>query len=251
MNSEILLTREIEIETWHIQGTIAKAQERKEIMLVLKFLAEPPDNRARDFASELLFVGDDNPRQVVAQRMLALSKLYGLTDEEPSSGVYSLTDKGKEALETKEVFVPEDGCWALSVSNDPLLPHSVIQVASFEESNAFSESIGKDAKSELEKRKQKIKRLPQWIRQVTKLGELSPHVGGKKLRIDSIEDKGEKASPKQSITLEWTVSKNSIRLSDNKLPDNNKKILNQFEGPGLDWNDVWEILLHNEDRLDD
>jgi len=243
MKNELILSRKVAIETWHIQGSVAKAQSRKDMMLVLQYLDEFPRSTAKGLAGHLLF--DTRARLVVAQRLLELSKLYGLTDSE--SGKYSLTEDGIGALTKKEVFIPEQGCWKLSVSNDTLLSHKVIEIESFEEPNAISELIGKDAKSKLEDRKQKMMQPPRWLKQCIGL-ELAPHAGGEKKRIDSIENKAEKSPANLSLTLEWNVSKNSIRLLDD---NNSKKVLNQFEGPGLSHNAVWEILLDNEDWLGD
>jgi len=238
--NELILSRKVEIETWHIQGSIAKAQARKDMMLVLQYLDEFSGSTAKDLAGHLLF--DARARLVVAQRLLELSKLYGLTDSE--SGKYSLTEDGQEALTKKEVFIPEDGCWKLSVSNDPLLPYMVIDIEVFKEPNAKDEIFDK---SKLEKRQKQMEKLPSWVKKCIGL-ELIPHASEERKRIDSIENKSEKVPAKLSLTLEWNVSKNNIRLLDDK---NRKNILNQFEGPGLDHNDVWEILLDNEGWLDD
>ena len=143
-NKDLILTRKLEIKTWHVQGSIAKAQDRKDMMLVLKYLDEFPDSTAKDLSMHLFF--DNNARLVVAIRLLELSNSYGLTNSDGGHGAkYSLTDKGQDALTNKEVFIPEDGCWKLAVSNDPLLPHIIINIEAFSEPNAFSEIIGSTA----------------------------------------------------------------------------------------------------------
>ena len=237
MKNEMILYRSIEIETWGVQGSIAKAQERKDMMLVLLYLEEFSGGTAKDLAKHLLF--DDKGRFVVAERLLEISKLYKLVDFE--NGRYMLTEDGKEALSKKEVFIPNDGCWELSVSNDPLLPHKFISVDAFKEPNAKDEIFDK---AKLEDRIKNMKPLPRWIKDNPGL-EVIPHAGGKRIRIDSIENKAEELLSKLSITLEWNISKGSIRLK------NEKQILNQFDSPKLSQNDVWEILLAKNNWLDD
>lgn len=238
MKHELILSRSVEVETWRIQGSVAGARACEYIMPVLQCLAEFNKCTARDLAQHLLF--DDKGRVVVAERLLEITRLYGLTESE--NGQYMLSDDGYEALNKKEVFIPNDGCWELSVSNDSLLPHIIINIEAFNEPNAKSELIGEDDKSKLDARRQKMMSLPEWVKASIGI-ETILHAGGKK-RIDIIEDKAEKIAPKTSLTIEWNVSKGKVRLL------NKNEVLNQFDGPELSQNDVWEILLRNEDLFD-
>ncbi len=238
MKNEILLTRRLNIETWRIRGTVAKAQDRKDMMLVLQYLDEFKTGTAKDISSHLLF--DSNARLVVAQRLLELCRLYGLVGAD--RGGYQLTNSGQMALEEEKIFVPEDGCWELSVANDPLLPHSVIELCPFNEPNAVAEVIGKDAKNKLDSRKQNMKETPNWFRGF-KAVELNPHAGGRCIRIDSVERKAERVKAKFSLSLEWNVGKNSIRIMERK------KVTTQFTGPGLTIDDVWQNLLETDGRF--
>lgn len=238
MKNELILSRKLNVETWNIQGSIAKAHKREDMMLVLQFLDEFPRSTAKEFANHLLF--DGNSRRVVAERLLDLSSLYGLSNNE--SGSYKLTEKGQEALANKMVFIPEDGCWTLTVSNDPLLPHNVIDIKAFDEPHAISEIIGKEAKTKLDSRKHNMGSVPLWIKQCVGT-ELDPHLSKGKIRIDSIENKAEKVTSNIFIKLEWNVTKDSVRILENN------KVLNQFDGPRITENDILETALAKKGLL--
>ena len=239
MENEIVLTRKLTIDTWRIKGAVAKAQKRKDVMLVLQFLNEFKTGKAKKIASHLLF--DTNARLMVAQRLLDICQIYELVDSD--KGNYQLTNSGKEALQANEVFIPEDGCWELSVANDPLLPHSVIKLSPFNEPNAITEVMSRNAKDNQENGERKIEDTPDWFQKFIAV-ELKPYEGGKSIRIDKVEQKAEWAEVSFHLSLEWNVGKNSIRILDGK------KVTTQLKGPSLKIDNVWKNLLENEGILE-
>ena len=240
MDNSIVLRRSMDIETWHILATVAKAQQRNEMMPLLKYLGEFSEGTIKGISEHLFF--EQKARAVVVKRLLTILNLYGLVDADEDKKTHKLTDAGKRALEQKRMFMPEDGTWEISVSNDPLLPHQVLEVEPFKkEPDAYSEVIG-DKKEELKHRREKMAPIPRWfIKFLDK--ELIPHTGGEDIRIDTIKKKGEKIKAKLSFLIDWHVNANSVEIIGGK------KIVTSLKGPGLSVAEVWKILLENDNDL--
>lgn len=242
MSNDLVLRRNIHIETWRVQGTILKAQERADILMILQYVADNPNATAKGMAEHLLF--EENARLVVAERLLKMAELYGLVEQikEYRHSFYRLTEKGELTLQEKEVFIPEDGFWEISFANDPLLPHTILDFKPFKEPDASQEVKNKDG---LEKRKQNIKPMPDWIR--------NPHFNAVKpflnqnqsIWLENIQIKGEKVLSNLRLVLEWNVSKQNIRLLKND------KVVHQFTYQNYDQNQIWQILLEQNGWQDD
>lgn len=242
MSNDLVLRRNIHIETWRVQGTILKAKERADILLVLRYVADNPKATAKGMA-EHLFV-DKNARLVVAERLLKMAEQLGLVKRisEYRHYFYTLTKKGELALQEKEVFIPEDGFWEISFTNDPLLPHTILDFASFDEPDAHQEVKNKEG---LEKRKQNIKPMPDWIRNPN-FNAVKPFLNqNQSIWLENIQPKGEKVSRKLQLVLEWNVSKQNVRLLKNN------KIVHQFAYQNYDQNQIWQILLEQNGWQDD
>lgn len=242
MSNDLVLRRNIHIETWQVQGTILKAQERPDILSVLQYVAESQNATARGLAGHLLF--EENARLVVAERLLKVAELYDLVERisEYRHYFYTLTEKGELALQEKEVFIPEDGFWEISFSNDPLLPHTILDFKPFKEPDAFQEVRNKDG---LEKRKQSIKTIPDWIRS-SSFNAVKPFLNqNQSIWLENIQAKGEKVSSDLQLVLEWNVPKQNIRLLKNN------KVVHQFAYRHYDQNQIWQILLKQNDWQDD
>lgn len=245
MSNDLVLRRNIYIETWRVQGTILKAQARADILLVLQYVAENPNATAKGMAGRLLF--EENTRLVVSERLLKMAELYGLVERisEYRHYFYTLTEKGELALQEKEVFIPEDGFWEISFSNDPLLPHTILDFKPFKEPEAYQEVKNKDSKDSLEKRKQNIKPMPDWIRNPN-FNAIKPFLNqNQSIWLEKIQAKGEKVSSNLQLVLEWNVSKQNVRLLKNN------KIVHQFAYRHYDQNQIWQILLEQNSWQDD
>jgi len=240
MKNELVLKRSVEIETWQVLATIAKAGKRSELMPVLKRLEETGGSDVRDIAEHLLF--DTSSRRVVAERLLEICRLYLLAEK--SDATYKLTGKGRLAAQTNQVFMPEKGIWKITFSNDPLLPYPIVKTDLFQEPSARSEIIGKDARSKLEERKKDIQETPGWTKKCLNI-ESTPCMGGEAIRIDEIERKGEKKYTRLDLIIEWNITKKIVYL----LKENKK--ISQFPGPEREQEGVWLELLYKKGRLDD
>lgn len=244
MSNDLVLRRNIHIETWRVQGTILKAQARADILLVLQYVAESQNATARGLAGRLLF--EENTRLVVAERLLKMAEQLGLVERisEDRHYFYTLTEKGELALQEKEVFIPKDGFWEISFTNDPLLPHTILDFASFDEPDAYQE-VSKKNEKKFKERQDRIDFLPKWIRQ--------PHFNAVKpflnpnpsIWLENIQAKGEKVSSNLQLVLEWNVSKQNVRLLKNN------KIVHQFAYQNYDQNQIWQILLEQNGWQDD
>ena len=243
MKNDLILRRSIHIETWRVQGTMLKAEERGDILMVLQYVADNPSVTAKGLAGALLF--EENARLVVAERLLWFAQIYELVEvSEKYSYVskYALTEKGISALSKKEIFVPEDGIWEISFTDDPLLPHSLIDFKPFKEPAAFQESRKKD---ELQERKERIKPISKWIQEID-FQSAKPFLNQKQsVWIEKLEKKGEQVSNDLQLVVEWNVSKQNIRLLKGK------DVVTQRPYRECEWQDIWQQLLEQNDRQDD
>ena len=135
MSRRIILERPVNVGCWRTVGQVAKAGKRAELLPVLVRAQETGGTNARDLAGHLLF--EPRSRRVVADRLLHIGAAYGLLDVD--SHAFTLTEAGKEAIDTGEVFVPEDGAWTLWASDDPALPSPVLRIEPWNEPTAFDE----------------------------------------------------------------------------------------------------------------
>ena len=239
MGNSIVLSRSMDIETWNILGTVAEAQQRNEMMPLLKYLDEFTQGTIEDISEHLFF--EQKARAVVVKRLLTILKLYELVDADEGKKTYELTEAGRQALEQKRMFVPEDGAWEISASDDPLLPHQVLKLTSFKEPDALSET-NPGNRDKLNDRHNNMVRIPSWFAEFQGK-ELIPHTGGEDIRIDAIKKKGEKVKAKLSFLIDWHVNANSVEIIGGK------KIVTSLKGPGLSVAEVWKILLENDNDL--
>lgn len=211
MSQDIILKREIKTETWLIQGEIAQADSRPEINCVLQFLHDYPNENSAE-CSEHLF-GDKIGRRVVAERLLNICRSYRLA--ESNRDQYKLTESGQNALEKDQILVPEDGCWKLCISDEPLLPHPLLTIEEHSEPSAASTGLGKNRHS-LKERADKLSNISKSIKAVIGLQE-QPIGGGKEVRIDNIEPKGESvSSPEKQYYIEWNVTDGNVDVKRGK-----------------------------------
>ncbi|MGA4607076.1 hypothetical protein [Pseudoalteromonas maricaloris] len=238
MSQDIILKREIKTESWLIQGEIALADSRPEINCVLQFLQDYPNASSAE-CSEHLF-GDKIGRRVVADRLLNICRLYGLA--ESNRGQYSLTELGENTLKKDHVLVPMDGCWKLCISEDPLLPHKLLNIEEHTEPSAASTGLRKDRDS-LKKRADNFSSISEAVKDVVGL-QAQPIGGGNEVRIDKIEATGERLPKETTYYIEWNVTDGNVDVKRGK-----DLIFSRRVEP-ISRQQVLKVLLHSEGLLE-
>ena len=239
MSNDLILKRDIKIESWNIQCELAEAAKKPEILVVLQYLSEQREyGTVKGLAAELLF--DEIGRERVAKRLLDIANIYGLSASE--KGRYHLTGEGLSALQNEVVFVPKEGIWQVLLGDDSLLPHSLIQYSEFKEPKASEEAMWKH-KDKTDKRAKNVKKTPDLIGKHLQQ-KLLPYLQKNEVMFHSIEAKSEKIDSELKLTLEWNVTKNIIVLKEES------DIIFQDKAPGLTVAEVWEVLLQQEGLLE-
>jgi hypothetical protein len=238
MMNDLILKRKITVNCWNIEAKIAKEKERNELMFILMYLRENPNSTAQDLSKESFF--DTSSRVIVAERLLNIANLLGLVEKKASKGknTFSLADDGKKALETKKVFVPEEGAWTILASDDPLLPFPILSVDIFNEPRAINE-VHKPSEREFEK-------LPSWVTQTVGSTDY-PCLGKQVMRFDDLKPKAEINSD-EKLQIEWNTSKGTLRLKGNIA---GKSIDRDIEAPSTNFENIWQELLEGEDWWED
>lgn len=238
MKNDLILERTVQLETWVISATILKAEKRPEYDLVLKCVRDGFCTEEQ-VAQHLLF--DDRARLGIAQRML--SSALDLKLVYKKSGKFSLTDEGHEAIQRKRVFVPEEGVWKITFTNDPLLPFPIIAFEKHREPEAREEAMHRN-KDVTDKRVANLKKIPSWIKKRVQNEIGQPCMGGELINIDEIKSKGEHVDNTLNLSVKWNVTKSSLMLHQD-----NKEV-GQFKAPERDIETVWYELLSGSRRID-
>lgn len=234
MNS-ILLERDLRVCCWRVIGEVARSAKRAELMPVLQRAREQGKTDADDIAGHLLF--DPRSRKVVAQRLLKIAALYGLLAEQNNSFV--LTEEGKQALSTEQVFVPEHGTWSLWATEDPLVPGAVLRVEPWKEPTAYDEVWGRDRDMA---RERSFEKMPRWLMAAVGSTTTVDAPDGAKLRINHLEDEGEAAEP-ASLQAAWDVTGGRLRLAG-ALGASQAPVA--LDAPRRTAEEVWRQLLESE-----
>lgn len=234
----IQLERDIKVQCYRVIGEVAKAGKRSELMAVLQRAAEQEGRGtdAKDIARHLLF--DEQSREVVGRRLLQIAEAYRLLEKGKSGRGYVLTDSGRVALESGEVFIPEAGSWTVWASDDPLLDYPVLRVEPWREPPA-REEVRDKAKQE----KRQLEGLPSWLKRCEdRIGKPAAS-SGNALRLDRLEAKGEKVDANSQLRMVWDVRAGSLRL---KGSCNQQKVDTVLQSPQLTIDEVWQQLLEQQ-----
>ncbi len=239
---DILLQREIKVQCWRVIGQVARASKREELISVLLRSQERGSTDAADIAGHLLFEMDS--RRPVAQRLLDIAVSFGLLAERDRR--YELTEAGIRAIETEQVFVPEQGTWTLWVSTDPLLPGTLLQVEAWHEPPAHDEVWGRN-KDDVEQRQKRFSSVPDWVlpKKVSPRPVLLPGKGGSVSRVEHLEPEGEVVDVDVDVSLRvvWEVSRGSLRLRGTL---NGFSVDRVIDAPVFSTEQVWRQLLEAE-----
>ena len=234
MNLHINLERTLRVRCWRVVGQVARASKRAELIPILLRVRDQNQSNAEDIASHLFF--EARSRKVVAERLLRIATTYRLLAE--SRGWFSLTDEGRAALESEQVFVPEHGTWTIWASEDPLLGSRVLRVEAWQEPSAYDEVWGKERDAD-----RQFERLPEWLNEI--VGQVQhPCAGdGHSLRIDELESEGEVVLAGADLSLKWNVSKGRLRVTGTL---GGKEVLTDLDPPTRSDEVVWKELLEHD-----
>ena len=243
MSRRIILERPLNAGCWRTVGQVAKAGKRAELLPVLIRVQETGGTNAQDLAGHLFF--ESRSRRVVAERLLRIGAAYGLLDED--NHAFTLTEAGKEAIDTGEVFVPEDGAWTIWASDDPALPSPVLRIEPWNESTAYDEIKGMQRENA---RKRRGETLPAWLRNIIGTPVI-PAVGGvAAVRIDHLDDNAEAVDTHGALRLRWNVGDGRLQL-DGRLAGRQegktKQVETELEAPCVPPEEIWRTLLESED----
>ena len=239
---DVTLSRSVDVRCWRVVGQIARAAKRPEVVPVLERVRERGETDARDVAEHLLF--EPHAREVVAERLLHIAKVYGLLEERGRSrghggsgkhgGVFALTPEGERALDTGEVFVPEHGTWLVWTSEDPLLPGPILRVAPWEEPNAYDEVLTREQERSFDG-------IPESLSGAGGASVVLPDKEGHSLRALGFERRGEAVAPEASLRVTWEVGQGRLTLTGDL---GGASVASSIEPPSCPPIDVWQSLLH-------
>lgn len=231
----IRLTREIRVRSWRVIGQVAKAAKRNELLPVLLRARERGQTDAGDVAEHLLF--EPSSRRVIAQRLLQIAERFGLLEQ--ADRQYRLSESGTTALETKQIFIPEQGTWTVWASDDPLLEATILRVEPWQESTAFDEVWGNERDKARERR---FEKLPRWVRDA--VGVIAtPLAGGAPLRIDQLEAEGEVAEAETTLRATWDVKGARLRIEGTL---GGARVNAVVQAPEIGADTVWRQLMQAE-----
>ncbi len=242
MSRRIILERPVNVGCWRTVGQVAKAGRRVELLPVLVRAQETGGTNGQDVAGHLFF--EPRSRRVVAERLLRIGAAYGLLDEDGQA--FTLTEAGKEAIDTEEVFVPEDGAWTIWASDDPALPSPVLRIEPWNEPTAYDEIKGKQRESA---RKRRSEALPAWLQNIIGTPLIPAAGSAAAVRIDHLDDNAEAVNTHGALHLRWNVGDGRLQLSGSlggRQEGNTKHVETELEAPRAPPNEVWRTLLDNE-----
>ena len=242
MSRRIILERSVSVRCWRVVGQIARTRERTELMAALLRASENDGTDARDLAEHLLF--DSQSRRVVAERLLHIGVTYGLLEEQ-GRRVFAPTEAGRQAIDTGEVFVPEDGAWTLWASDDPLLPSPVLRIEPWNEPSAYDEIAGDKRENARERR---YEALPEWLREVIRR-PVTPTAGNAvAVRIDHLEKQAEAVEVAGWLRLRWNVDDGRLQLVGTleRQQEGRGRMSTELTPPPVEPGWIWHKLLETE-----
>lgn len=238
---QIRLTRVLPVETYAALMTIGRADDKRRDLLAVLALARQHDGQVTpELICRELLMGRP---QVVGKKVVERCAELGLLNLEGE-----LTDSGRDALATGEVFIPETGKYRVWVANDPLVPGKFLGIEPVPEVNA------PDANLEAKRRRNEHGEGGRFAGGPIDLPDAVTGLPGRiftsflglngRVRVLNVEKKGEALPVEASLSkcrLEWTFS--SARVSSVQVTDGfNAK----FDPPRVSFDQMWFQVLGNE-----
>ncbi len=243
MKNELILRREVKLESWVVSGRIQRAEKRPEYSLILKCIRDGC-NTAKDIAQHLLF--EERARLGIAEKLLSQAQDFGLVQKESrgkSRNSFELSKAGEKALEEDKIYIPEEGVWEITFSDDAMLPFPIVQLKQFREPVAREEALSRN-REKTQKRMENVRNLSPWIKQKIKNIDGQPCAGGDPVVIEFLNDKGEILNNEQRFFVEWNVTKKTHTLSTED------KVINYFSSPKAEVEEIWIRLLEHNRFID-
>ena len=239
----IVLSRQVSIFCWHVIGEVARATQRPELLPLLQRTDVKEAIDAHDIAVHLFC---EPSRLAAARRLLDIACGLGLLQQLPDPGAqgakrcsYSLTELGRDALQRKEVFVPEYACWRLWSSDDTLLECPVLLVEPFEEPRARQDVRSKEHPTH--------EKIPAWLNQALRK-TITPLGNKEALRIELLEKNLQPQKTKATLVATWDVDHSGLQLHGNL---DGTPIDTPSSAPPLTAQAVWQGLLQSAGLVDD
>lgn len=128
----IRLHRTITIESFEVEGTIARSHDRPELLAVAQLAADAPGGLTPAVLAHELFGGQATLCKAVIDRCVKI----GLLDRRHPNAPAMLSARGREMLASGQVRVPEDRTWRIYYVDDPLLEAAIVHVEPCWDGNA-------------------------------------------------------------------------------------------------------------------
>jgi len=198
---DLILTRSVAIKTWNVKATVCFAQKRSEYLSILKHIQTNNGATARDYAKYVLL--EEHARTAVAERLFANCALYGLLRPTQNKHEFELTELGLSALQSEQIFVPQEGMWTIWATQDALFSQGIFAAKPFEEPLG-----GKDKKDA-----RKFENLPLWLKSHT--SKVLNNLADKKtFMVKDLDARVEANDSSRSVlTLTWNISRKTLRLT--------------------------------------
>jgi hypothetical protein len=128
----IRLHRNVNILSYDVEGTVARAQDRPELLAVARLALDNPGG----LTPELLAADLIGSQPVLCRRILDRCVKLGLLERPRPQDRARLSELGREMLQRGQVLVPEQGTWRIYFVDDLLIDAAVVHVAPLADNNA-------------------------------------------------------------------------------------------------------------------
>lgn len=128
----IRLQRTVTIESFEVEGTIARSHDRPELLAVARLAADCPGGLTPALMARELFGGQATLCKAVIDRCVKL----GMLDRRHPNAPAILSTRGHEMLTLGQVRVPEERTWRIYYVSDPLLESAIVHVEPCWDGNA-------------------------------------------------------------------------------------------------------------------
>lgn len=139
MTTTALLTRPLEVHIYECVGEVWVAEPRDEMQAVLLAIEEAGGALDAAGLADALF---SERFEAAARRLLQLAAsidLVRIEQDRRRSDRYSLTDRGRIALDREVILVPERATWLAWLANDPLVHTTLLHLEAVAPATAFDE----------------------------------------------------------------------------------------------------------------
>lgn len=127
----IRLHRTIRVHAFDVEGTVARSQERPELLAVIRLAHDHPAGLTPELLANELIGG----QVVLCRRIIERCVRLGVLEQQDRRPA-RLTELGAQMLQLGQVLVPEQGEWRVYFAMDPLIDVAAMHVASLVTDNS-------------------------------------------------------------------------------------------------------------------